>query len=372
MYQRTITAAGSTVPVLLGMGGWTDSVGDKYSTMVGSPQNRRNFISNAVSFLRTYGFSGLHLDWNYPVCWQSDCSKGPSSDRPNLTKLMKEMKQEFSRHNLLLSMSISGYKEVITEAYEIAQLSNIVDFMTIMTYDYHGSWESQTGHVSPLYGSSGDKYPQYNTDYAMQLLVKMGAQKDKLIMGVPLYGQSFTLSRTEISGLGSPASGPGQAGEDTRQPGMLAYYEICYRVRKQKWRVARDVSLKSGPYATSKDQWVGYDDPVSATVKAQYVIKGGYGGIAAWTMDLDDYQNKCCEERYPVLSAINRAFGRLDTPQPTKADCTRPPQAVTPPMAEMTTGADNGSGGPTTSATTWPSWQEPTTTRRTTTSTTTT
>lgn len=49
--------------------------------------------------------------------------------------------------------------------------------------DYHGGWEAETGHVSPLYGRPGDKYPQYNTDYTMQLLVKEGAAREKLIMG---------------------------------------------------------------------------------------------------------------------------------------------------------------------------------------------
>ena len=71
----------------------------------------------------------------------------------------------------------------------MAQLSKYVDFFTVMSYDYHGSWETVTGHVSPLYGDDSDKYPQYNTDYALQLLVKMGAEKEKLVVGIPFYGQ---------------------------------------------------------------------------------------------------------------------------------------------------------------------------------------
>lgn len=71
----------------------------------------------------------------------------------------------------------------------MAALSREVDFFTVMTYDYHGSWETLTGHVSPLYGDDNDKYPQYNTDYALQLLVKLGAEKDKIVVGVPFYGQ---------------------------------------------------------------------------------------------------------------------------------------------------------------------------------------
>uniref|UniRef100_A0A182QY58 chitinase n=1 Tax=Anopheles farauti TaxID=69004 RepID=A0A182QY58_9DIPT len=374
MYYRTVSAAGD-VPVLLGLGGWTDSVGNKYSEMVGSSANRRNFITNAITFLKRHRFSGLHMDWNYPVCWQSDCSKGSDSDKTNFSRLMQELKMAFAAENLLLSTSISGYKEVLMVSYDIAELSKYVDFMAIMSYDYHGSWEEQTGHVSPLYGSASDKYPQYNTDYTMQLLVKMGADKSKLIVGVPFYGQTFTLAQTTRAtpGEGSPTIGPGTAGDDTRQPGMLAYYEICQRVRKQKWKVGRDSSMKSGPYASNGDQWVGYDDPISVTAKARYVMKSGFGGIAAWTVDLDDYQNRCCEERFPVLRAINRALGRLNTPAPVGMDCTRPSQPATPKPAEMSFSPDGGvqSTTPAHSHTTWPSWQpeSTSTTRRTTTTT---
>lgn len=45
-------------------------------------------------------------------------------------------------------------------------------------------------------------------------------------MGVPLYGQSFTLSDPKNNGLNAKASGPGTAGEFTRSAGFLAYYEV--------------------------------------------------------------------------------------------------------------------------------------------------
>lgn len=45
-------------------------------------------------------------------------------------------------------------------------------------------------------------------------------------MGVPLYGQAFTLSDAKNNGLNARAPGPGQAGEFTRAAGFLAYYEV--------------------------------------------------------------------------------------------------------------------------------------------------
>ncbi|XP_044316703.1 probable chitinase 10 isoform X2 [Drosophila rhopaloa] len=346
-YYRRVTSLG--VPVLIALGGWTDSNGSKYSRLASDDIKRRVFASNAASFLQRHGFSGLHLDWNYPKCWQSDCSKGPVSDRPNLTKLLRELRTEFQRVNpkFQVGVAISGYKEIITEAYELPALSDIVDYLTVMTYDYHGAWERQTGHVSPLYGSSSDKYPQYNTDYTMKLLLKMGAQKEKLILSIPFYGQSFTLEKSplKLTGTGIPATGPGEAGELTKQPGMLAFYEICQRVRESKWWTGQDPSRRSGPFAMLKDQWVGYEDQASVEAKARYAAKNNFAGVAAWTVDLDDFQNRCCSESYPLLKAINRGLGRLNSEPPTRTNCERPPSVVTPVPPKMTTISSDSSAG---------------------------
>ncbi|XP_017486088.1 PREDICTED: probable chitinase 3 [Rhagoletis zephyria] len=395
-YNRAVE---SGVPVMIALGGWTDSTGDKYSRLAGNEIKRKVFSSNLVGFLKRNGFAGLHLDWNYPKCWQSDCSKGPSSDKPNLTKLLREIRNEFDRvdKKLQLGVALSGYKEIITEAYELAEISKIVDYMTVMTYDYHGAWEGRTGHVSPLYGRKGDRYPQYNTDYAMQLLVKSGAKREKLIMGIPFYGQSFTLERasTSLVGEGVATSAPGEPGEFTKQPGMLAYYEICHRIRKDKWLTGRDVERKSGPYAMLRNQWVGYEDPASVEAKARYAANNDFGGVAAWTVDLDDFQNRCCSESFPLLKAINRALGLLNSEPPTRGNCARPSAPVTPVPPVMTTVSSDGSPGstispqhdhitsttpitwwPTSSSTSTTPWwtptsttPAPTTTRRTTTTT---
>lgn len=64
---------------------------------------------------------------------------------------------------LVLAVAISGYKEVIDVAYDLPNLGKNLDFMSVMTYDYHGAWEKQTGHVSPLFHRQGDRYSQYNS-----------------------------------------------------------------------------------------------------------------------------------------------------------------------------------------------------------------
>lgn len=101
----------------------------------------------------------------------------------------------------------------------------------------------------------------------MEYLVSRGAPREKLLVGVPFYGQTFTLGATGDTSVGADAGGPGEPGEYTKQPGMLAYYEICHRVKNQRWIVKRDNSGRMGPYAYNRNQWVSYEDPDSIKVK---------------------------------------------------------------------------------------------------------
>ncbi|XP_070530895.1 probable chitinase 10 isoform X1 [Cardiocondyla obscurior] len=357
LYQRVTSIKRSRI--LLALGGWTDSAGDKYSRLISSGVARRKFVLATINFLKKHNFDGLSLEWSYPTCWQSDCKKGPDSDKPNFTKLVQELREEFNKQDppLLLAVALSGYKEVIDKAYEVKEISQAVDFMSVMTYDYHGAWESKLAHIAPLFGASGDSKPYYNVNFTMNYLTGLGADKSKLLVGIPLYGQSYRLSTASQADLGDPTTGPGKPGEFTKQPGMLAYYEICERIKKRNWKEG------IGPSAHFEDQWVGYEDQESVYAKGKYILGNGYGGATMWTVDLDDFQNLCCLQSYPLLKTINRALGRLSTP--ISEGCQRPPQPVTPQPPTLTTHSDAADGNPqpttpmsSTKATTWPTWTE--------------
>ena len=95
--------------------------------------------------------------------------------------------------------------------------------------------------------------------------MQKGASAKKLIMGMPLYGQSFTLSSVSANGLNAPAPVAGQAGAFTRQAGFLSYYEICDKIRNEDWTVSHQTVM--GPYAYKGNQWVSYDDPAAIRQK---------------------------------------------------------------------------------------------------------
>lgn len=161
-----------------------------------------------------------------------------------------------------------------------------------------------------------------------------------MLIGLAFYGQTFQLGGTTRSNTpGSSAVGPGTPGDLTKQPGMLAYYEICDRVKNLRWQTG--MQNGAGPYAYNRDQWVGYEDPKSITEKVMFAKKQGLGGFVAWTIDLDDFNNVCCAEPFPLLRAANRALGR-STPNPPSASCERPPPPITPAPPVITTIFDAG------------------------------
>jgi len=134
----------------------------------------------------------------------------------------------------------------------------------------------------------------------------------KLILGLPMYGQSFTLAEKLNNGLQSKSHGGGEAGEFTRARGFLAYYEvkvnaqlktiiiiyysvlfkICDKVKNHGWKLVRDPESRMGPYAYKGDQWVGFDDVDTIAYKSNYVREMGLGGAMIWALDLDDFTNR--------------------------------------------------------------------------------
>lgn len=304
-YERVV-AKGLKVSVAIG--GWNDSAGDKYSRLVRDPAARARFIKRVIEFIEQHGFEGLDLDWEYPVCWQVECSKGYADEKEYFARFVEELSDEFKPRGWLLSSAVSPSKTVIDAGYEVATLSKYFDWIAVMAYDYHGQWDKQTGHVAPMYQHPDDVTPTFNTNFTINYWIEQGADSRKLVLGMPMYGQSFSLAEHKNHGLNAQTYGGGEAGDATRARGFLAYYEICERIQTKGWKVVRDRRGRMGPYAYSKDQWVSFDDALMIKHKSEYVKAMNLGGAMIWALDLDDFRNVCGCEEYPLLRTINRVL----------------------------------------------------------------
>lgn len=307
-YERVAAYKKKGLKVTVAIGGWNDSAGDKYSRLVRSAASRAKFIRAVVEFIEKWDFDGLDLDWEYPVCWQVECNKGFPDEKEHFATFVQELSEEFKSHGWLLSTAVSPSKMVIDAGYDVPKLSKYFDWISIMAYDYHGQWDKQTGHVAPMYSHPDDVTPTFNTNFTVNYWIEKGADPKKLVLGMPMYGQSFSLAEAKRNTLNSPTYGGGEAGEATRARGFLAYYEICENIQKKGWKVVRDRKGRMGPYAYLRDQWVSFDDVYMIKHKSEFVKAMGLAGAMIWALDLDDFRNVCNCEEYPLLRTINRVL----------------------------------------------------------------
>ena len=68
-YKKVTAFKNQGSKVMIALGGWGDSGGDKYSRLVGDASARKTFIDDVVTFIEDNNFDGLDLDWEFPGCW---------------------------------------------------------------------------------------------------------------------------------------------------------------------------------------------------------------------------------------------------------------------------------------------------------------
>ncbi|EDW65749.2 uncharacterized protein Dvir_GJ18726 [Drosophila virilis] len=300
---------------MIAIGGWNEA-SSRFSPLVASADRRQQFIKNILKFLRQNHFDGIDLDWEYPAHREG----GKSRDRDNYAQFVQELRSEFEREaektgrsRLLLTMAVPAGIEYIDKGYDVPKLNKYLDWFNVLTYDFHSSHEPSVNHHAPLYSLEDDSEYNYdaelNIDYSIKYYLKAGADRDKLVLGIPTYGRSYTLINEESTELGAPSEGPGEQGDATREKGYLAYYEICQTLKEDpEWTVVQPNENVMGPYAYRRNQWVGYDDEAIVRKKAEYVVAHGLGGIMFWAIDNDDFRGTCSGKPYPLIEAAKEAM----------------------------------------------------------------
>lgn len=81
-----------------------------------------------------------------------------ADDRASFLNLIKELRLAFEGESvtnkvprLLLTAAVPASPEAIAAGYDVPEVVKYVDFLNVMTYDFHGHWEGQVGHNSPLF-----------------------------------------------------------------------------------------------------------------------------------------------------------------------------------------------------------------------------
>ncbi|XP_067000055.1 endochitinase [Anabrus simplex] len=301
----------------IAIGGWSEG-GKSFSDMVSNPNRRASMIRSIVGFMNQYGFDGFDLDWETP----GDASRdGVPADKANFLAFVIELREAFNKQPRYweITMAVPTASKAVDDGFAVPQLCEQMDAIHVMSYDMRDTWVGYADTHSPLYRRSFDEasgYAKDNVNDALQGWKDKGCPADRLVVGVPFYGHSFTLRDANQHGLQAPITGKGSPGPVTKTPGILAYYEICRDIQQEGWIRQQDTEGRV-PYAYKGNQWVGYDDPTSLTTKMNFIKQKGYGGAMVWSIDMDDFVG-VCGSRNALLNILNSQMSSYIVPKPAR------------------------------------------------------
>lgn len=272
-FRSAIRSKNPPVKTILSIGGGGNN-STVFSEMVSAYKSRAAFISSTIATARAYDFDGVDLDWEFPA---------DDLDMSNLAILYSEWSTALtseatvtSRRRLLLTSAVH-YSPVLTDGdtrmYPIETINHHVDWINPMCFDYHGKWENVTGAPAALYGN-------ISTSGGIGAWIESGLDPIKLVMGLPLYGHSWTLQDPNVNSIGAPAVGVGPGG------GLLTYSQIV-DFNSGKLAVSRFDSGTVSYYSYLNDSWVGYDDTASIQLKVVFAKMHGLGGYFFWALGQD-------------------------------------------------------------------------------------
>jgi len=218
------------IKTLISVGGWTWS--EKFSDVALTPQSRTLFASSCVDFIQEYGFDGVDIDWEYPVCCGLPNNTYRPEDKENFTFLLTELRTQLdSAGDYLLTIATSA-SPMLMENIELDLLHLYVDGINIMSYDFHGPWGGESDPVtnfnSSLHAPSDDPLPepyhsQFNFSAAIENYLAYGVPSDKLNAGLPFYGRGYAAVSNENNGLYASYSG---ASNGSWENGIFDYWDL--------------------------------------------------------------------------------------------------------------------------------------------------
>jgi len=281
--------------VLISLGGWTWSRGFAHAAR---PENRQAFVASCVdAYIKgnlpvTDGaggtgaaagvFDGIDIDWEYPAACGLQC--GGPEDTANFTALLAEFRRQLDavRPGLLLTIAAGAGVDKI-RVTQPGQYAQYLDYINVMTYDFHGAWDPTTNHHSALYATANDPSTgdtkKYNTNDAIQAFLATGVPASKLNVGIGFYGRGWTNVAKTNNGLY-------QSG--TAAPGR-------YEAGIEDWKVLKALNYPGYDDAAAGAHWIyngttwwSVDDPANIQRKMSYVKSQSLGGAFSWDFSGDD------------------------------------------------------------------------------------
>ncbi|MFF2073131.1 glycosyl hydrolase family 18 protein [Kitasatospora sp. NPDC058162] len=235
------------VKTLISVGGWADT--RNFYAMATNADGSVNqagidaFADSVTEFLDRYGFNGVDIDYEYPTALPNtgnpqdwDVSdprrKGLQQGYAALMKTLREKLDRAGagkgRYYLLTSAgSASGY---LVRGLDAGQALQYQDYVNVMSYDLHGSWNKYVGPQAPLYDAGQDneladagiyndqdaktkdyqKNGYFNIDWAYHYY-RGALPPGRINLGIPYYSRGWQNVQGGTDGLWGTSAMPDQS-----------------------------------------------------------------------------------------------------------------------------------------------------------------
>lgn len=138
---------------------------------------RTNLINNIINLITERGYGGVNIDFE----------RIATEDRDIFTQFLFELKSRLNEQYYILTVAVPPKTSEDIPwllGYDYGGIGSVVDLMFIMTYDWHHT-ESEPGPVAPI------NEVRRTIEFAINHV-----PKDKIILGVPLYGYDWPIPYT--------------------------------------------------------------------------------------------------------------------------------------------------------------------------------
>jgi len=282
------------IRVVISIGGWNDSARFSDAAL---PANRAKFVASCVNmFIKgqfaagivdTGVFDGIDIDWEYPGACGATCN-WRADDTDNFTALLREFRNQLVEaslgRDLLLTVGTPAAKS-LHDKIQLSAVAGIVDWMNVMAYDFHGSWEPSgpTNHHANLYkGLADPSVPNFSADGTVQEYFSGAVPANKIALGLPFYGRGWArVPEGNNHGLYQSA---GSIPRGTYERGIEDYKTLKSKGYLEFWD---NDAAKAGWLYNGSLFWT-FDSPRAVTEKIRYVCMNRLKGVMFWELSGDD------------------------------------------------------------------------------------
>lgn len=309
------------VKVLPSIGGWTLS--NNFPSIAASSTKRANFALACVNLIETYNFDGIDLDWEYPGY---EPHLGTEQDKENFNLLLQEVRTAIDEYGesvdktMLLTAAV-GASEARMEDVDWTEVSQYLDIINLMSYDFFGAFSPNTNHNSPLFQPEQGE-PDFNVHAAVtKLTTQYGVNPNQITVGVAFYGRSSKTAGSPT--LFTPTTGQVDNATFSLDDGSPTYFNVLNHLNlfTQNWDNQARV-----PYLTGNNglqTFVSYDNDQSIGEKAQYIVDNDLRGAIIWEITGDYIETTVGSgiiSNTPLADTLNSVFCQNTTSVDTNMD----------------------------------------------------